>query len=290
MADSRCFIQLHHPGWEHGHACAENWHSFAGDHAHQRKFLEFHGAWTDAEGQTHPDELHAWGEWEAESVKVSQLEAPGNDSRQFPSSLWRPHYTARADFEELHNTDPFIFGDHFVYSNCAQRRGSRGPGKTLKQLARGSLVVFGSCVDNEWVLDTVFVVAASVDYRAESMKEDVAGLVPQEFIDVTAEPIVWNESPDLALRLYTGATPSEPVDDMFSFFPAAQSSRDAGFKRPSITLPSRYFKRTKCQGFKQTCDASPNELFELWTSLVDQVRDAGLVLGTHAELPERRDK
>lgn len=131
-------------------------------------------------------------------------------------------------------------------------------------------------------------VADCVDYHAKSMKEDVAGLVSQEFIDVTAEPIVQNESPDLALRLYLGATPSEPVDGMFSFFPAAQSSSDAGFKRPSITLPSRYFKRTKCQSFKQTCDVSPDELFELWTSLVQQVRDAGLVLGTHAELPEQR--
>ena len=288
MADSRCFIQLHHDGWEHDRACAESWHSFSGDHSHQRKFLEFEGAWTDAEGETHPDELHAWGEWEAESEEVPGLKAPGSTSRRFPRSLWRPYYTARTDFAELHNTDPFIFGDRFVYSNCAQRRGSRGPGKALKELARGSLIVFGSCVDNEWVADTVFVVADYVDYHAESMKEDVAGLVPQEFLDVTAEPIVQNESPDLALRLYKGATPSEPVDDMFSFFPAAQASRDAGFKRPSIALPSRYFKRTKCQSFKKTCDVSAHELRSVWNSLVDQVREAGLVLGTHAELPERR--
>lgn len=48
MADNRCFIQLHHDGWEHDRACAENWHSFWGDHSHQRKFLKLQGAWTDA--------------------------------------------------------------------------------------------------------------------------------------------------------------------------------------------------------------------------------------------------
>ena len=289
MTDRRCFIQLHHSGWEHDRSCAETWHSLTDGHDHQRKFLQLDGEWTDKDGQAHCDELWAWGEWEAESEEVHGLNQPGRDKRRFPRSLWRPYYRARNDYQGLHNTDPFVCGERFLYSNCGQRRGPRGPGKTLKLLDRGSLIVFGSCVSGDWVLDTVFVVADLIDYNAGSMRADVAHVVPKEFMDVTGGPIVDNENPDLALRLYLGATPEDPVHGMFSFFPAQLSGGDAGFRRPCIQLPSKYFNPAKCQGHKQTCDLTPETLRELWDSLVSQVRRAGLVLGTYAELPERRE-
>jgi len=287
---NRCFIQLHHPGWEHDRACAESWHSFSNDHAHQRKFLQFPGVWIEEGGQSHSDELWAWGEWEAESEKVRELNRLASGDRRLPSAVWRPRYVPRVDYDELHNTDPFIFGERFLYSNCAQRRGARGPGKSLKQLDRGSVIVFGSCVSNEWVIDTVFVVADSHDYHAASMRDDVAGLVPQAFVDVTTGPLVRNEDPALDLTLYEGATPDARVGGMFSFFPAIRSGGDTGFERPRIDLPSKYFKQTKCQGYKQTCNLPVEELREIWDSLVQQVLDAGLLLGTHAELPERRER
>ena len=289
MTDSRCFIQLHHDGWEHDRRCAEAWHSFAGDHPHQRKFLQLDGEWIDEGGHTQSDELWLWGEWEAESKRLGRLEQPSGDKRRFPSTLWLPSYRAREDYLGLHNTDPFIFGEQFLYSNCGQRRGQRGPGKTLKELASGSLIVFGSCVSNEWVLDTVFVVGKPYDYCAASMREDLADVVPDAFMDVTGEPIIQNERADLPLRLYVGATPADPVNCMFSFFPARPAGGDAGFARPRIDLPSEYFNPKKCQNYKQTCDLSPGTLRGLWDSLVAQVREAGLVLGTYAELPERRE-
>lgn len=53
----------------------------------------------------------------------------------------------------LQNTDPLVFGDSFLYSNC--RQGAIG---RLRELRAGSVIVFGSVVSKSWVVDTVFVV------------------------------------------------------------------------------------------------------------------------------------
>ena len=42
------------------------------------------------------------------------------------------------------------------------------------------------------------------------------------------------------LRLYRGATPDDPVEGMFSFFPASLECGDSGFRRPFIDLPIKY--------------------------------------------------
>ena len=285
MTDNRCFIQLHHFGGEHGTDSGKGWNTY--EHNHMRKFMQLDGEWIDESGNSGSGKLWSWVEWEAQSRRLRDFDRAAKDG--LPRHLWYPHYEPMPDHLQLHNTDPFVFGERFLYSNCGQRRGQRGPGKTLKLLDCGSLIVFGSCVSHEWVLDTVFVVAASIDYRAGSMRRDVAHRVPNEFMDVTGEPIVRNEDPELALRLYFGATPEEPIGGMFSFFPAMPAEGAAGFPRPHIDLPGAYFNPTKCQAHKQTCGLTPAELRGLWDSLVAQVREAGLVLGTYAELPERRE-
>ena len=114
-----------------------------------------------------------------------------------------------------------------------------------------------------------------------------AGLAPQAFLDVTGGPLADNDA-GASFRLYWGATPNDPVDGMFSFFPAVQAGGDAGFKRPSIELPECCFTKTLHMGAKSTPGLAPDVLRELWESLVAQVREADLLLGTHAATPERR--
>ena len=76
---------------------------------------------------------------------------------------------------------------------------------------------------------------------------------------------------------------------MFSFFPVTPTSGDSGFPRPLIELPSEYFNPRSWQAPKGLWrNRSADELRGLWDSLARQVFDAGLVLGTYAELPERR--
>lgn len=222
MSDSACFVQFPHPGGEHwpDRGGGKGWNTF--DSGHARKFMQLRGTWIAGDGSVHGGELWAWGEWEAQSELVRSLDASGAPG--LPHHLWRPYYVIpRGGYERLHNTDPFIFGERFLYSNCKQP--SR-PG--LRQLGRGSVIAFGS-KRGGWVLDTVLVVADYIDYAAPEAHRALVDEVPGAFLAVTAGPLVGNGEEE-TLRLYRGATPDDRVDGMFSFFPAMPAGRGAGFR------------------------------------------------------------
>ena len=274
----RSFVQFHHPGSEHELDSGARWNTY--DNDHRRKFMQFPGRWRN--GSASGDgELWAWGEWEAQSDRLHDFDHA--DDARLPDRLWRPYYRPMPGYIRLHNTDPFIFGDQFLYSNCKQTG-------ALKRLGRGSVLAFGSHFRGEWVLDTVFVVACAVEYQSTDPRKALSGRAPEAFLEVTGGPLVANDKPRTR-KLYYGATPNDPVDDMFSFFPAMPAGGDSGFKRPRISLPSEYFDEDQIRGeFGRWSDFSSDTLRELWNSLVEQVRACGMVLGTHAELPERRDE
>ncbi len=68
----------------------------------------------------------------------------------------RPFWQVPKDGGWRQNTDPLVFGDHFLYSNCRQRQNGK-----MRDLAHGSLVLFGSKLGGQFVLDTLFVVDGS---------------------------------------------------------------------------------------------------------------------------------
>ncbi|MCY3616946.1 MAG: hypothetical protein OXG66_04650 [Acidimicrobiaceae bacterium] len=285
-------MQFHHPGREQrpGPGGGQEWNRRAADEdcapteacgpGHARKFMQLDGEWIDQDDEIGCSSMWAWGEWEAQSDLIRELDQMGDPA--FPRYLWEPFYARRPHgYRGLHNTDPFIFGDRFLYSNCHQRWKPK-----LRALQRGSVIAFGS-KKGDWVLDTVLVVADSVPYSAEEAPFDWADLAPEAFLDVTGGPLAANEA-GASFRLYWGATPNDPVDGMFSFFPAVQAGGDVGFKRPSIELPERYFTKTLHMGAKATLVPTTDVTRELWESLVAQVREADLLLGTHATVPERR--
>lgn len=277
MPDSRRFIQLTHPGKEHGPECGGTWHRSSdarGRHQHQRKFMQVAGEWIDANGNSAGGLLWAWGEWEAQSTRLRDLDSSGGAG--LPQRLWQPFYIAMSDYGQLHNTDPFIFGDRFLYSNCQQWSARRNG---LRHLDRGSVIAFGSRVNQEWVLDTVMVVVDFIDYVARDVLAMLVDCTPEAFRAVSGQPIAHGES---ALRLYRGATPATAVEGMYSFFPAMPAGSESGFRRPSITLPDNYFgvDVQYAKGHKLGLpDVAPDELPRLWDDLVRQVRDADLVLG-----------
>lgn len=332
VVDSRSFVQFSHPGGEHApdRGCEKAWHN-PENGPHRRKFMQLCGRWIDENGNRQAGVLHAWGEWEPESEVVAKLDPPDGDPRH-PRYLWRPFYVPREDYRELHNTDPFIFGECFLYSNCRQEKNSG-----LRHLARGSVIAFGSCKKDSkkrwrWLLDTVLVVRDFIDYDQSKAREALRDRVPVAFLDVTGGPLAAANAgaerssgtctpTGLRLRLYRGATPDNHVDGMFSFFPAlppagrpvakvpcctesgglhrrsnaagsfatGRGGDARGFPRPVIDLPSEYFNPASCRAPKGIRRSrKPDELRALWDRIVAQVRKAGLVLGTHAELPGRR--
>ena len=299
MVANRRFVQLPHPGGERSRRKGQMW-SRARD-GHARKFMQFRGAWVEDDQGERCGTLRAWGEWEPESTLVRELDQCG-DKRRYPRYLWRPHYAPPKSYRGLHNTDPFIFGERPIYSNCSQPRRKGQSAEGLKHLGKGSVIVFGSGKmikgKRAWVLDTVFVVADYVDYCAETLESDLAHHdVPRTFMDVTGRPLIDNTRPGRTLRLYFGATPKQSVRGMYSFFPASLGEGPAGFPRPTITLPPEYgdyfnegnWRGPKGHGFNLR-DLGEDELFELWECLRRQVRSAGLLVGTRAELPQPQER
>ena len=303
MADSCCFVQLPHPGREADPRGGRAWSTLAATHA--RKFMQVRGEWIQADGSAGSGDLWAWGEWEPQSRLLRSLCQP--DTLAYPAYLWLPYYAIPDNgCEELHNTDPFIFGDRILYSNCGQPRSPR-----LRSLERGSVIAFGSRKADQWLLDTVLVVAGFVDYSPAWARSDLAGRAPVAFLDVTGGPLEDNsrdatctpapkrrnrcgglrasQDPDATLRLYRGATPTHPVHGMFSFFPAKPAGGDTGFPRPGVELPAPHFNNKLQRGHKQSCGLSGKTLVRLWDCLAEQVHDAGLVLGTRAVPPPRHE-
>ena len=139
-----------------------------------RKFMQLDGSWFDREGTEHFGKLRAWGEWEPESRIIPGFR-PENPE---PNYLWEPYRVPKGTYRGLHNTDPFIFGDCFIFSNCGQLAQNK---KGLKQRDRGTVIAFGSCVNGRWVLDTVFVVSDVIWYDPLNPRDALEGKVADAF-------------------------------------------------------------------------------------------------------------
>jgi hypothetical protein len=287
----RCVVQFMHPGGESrpgrdGHC---RWDSAR--LTHSRKFLTLPGRFTaDSHGPPTASELHFWAEWEAQADGRA-IDKPVPEGPRFlfrpyaepATRFWRPDTPAQ-------NTDPFVFGDNFFYTGCKQWRGHgsrRGPTQ-LRDLARGSLVLFGSKLNGRFVLDTAFVVSGSALHTMSDWQESVGGSVPAVYRETTLVPWYgWKEHGPF--RLHKAASIDEPLDGMFSFFPTlpADSGDGRGFARPTIELPGIVNPNLMMHS-KLTRDPAPSEVRRLWEQVAEQVLDQGLCLGVSASLPELR--
>src|SRR5690606_9556689 len=136
-----------------------------------------------------------------------------------PRALHRPYWVEPTTGGFRQNTDPWVFGDRMIYSNCKQIRDGRVT--SMQKLPRGSVICFGSTIDREFRIDTVFVVASSEKWTPGH----VTGLqVEDAFMNCTVRPLSISEAhADAQFTLYRGATFHEPVEGMFSFVPARRA-------------------------------------------------------------------
>ncbi len=259
------------------------------------------------DGRAQDDELVFWGEWEPQS-DVAPISSPVTAGPQW---LHNPYYVRPTAYSGdgwgLQNTDPFAFGDRFLYTLCKQiqkrtlRNGTRAWRPTvMRDLAPGSLVLFGAPKPKEkaFLLDTVFVVG-----EGEGMLHTPArwpnlltsGRISDTYADVTMRAgCDWDYG--VELRLYEGATPESPVGEMFSFAPCSPATDPVrGFRRPVIQLNQKFngkriFTPTLPMGLKSTCAVPLETLTELWRDVVTQVTERdGLELGIRFALPPARD-
>jgi len=275
-------VQFPHPGREHnpGKQDLMPWNT----KSHARKFLRSPGDYVAPDGSVGEADLVFWGEWEAPSRVVARWPRDGRLPRFLHEPLWAvPHAPG------IQNTDPWVFGDRFLYSNCKQLTAHGNP-SALQSLIPGSVVLFGSQLDDEFVLDTVFVVA---DHgTAYTPVEATALEVEDAFRSCTLLPLATgtHERFDLSRARFTllrGAMHDAPVAGMFSFVPARLfDGADPRFARPAIHLPERYLNpRSRQSPSGGRTRRSLKEARWVWESVRRQVFDAGCLLGWQFSTP-----
>lgn len=279
-------VQFPHPGREHR---AKKLGRFAWTRVplHARKFMRSRAIVRDVDGLDRESDITFWGEWEATSDVVNFWPPEG----ALPTALHVPvrdasHRVTPGD----QNTDPWVFGSHFRYTNCRQQ------GSMLK-LPEGSLILFGSKLADEFVLDTVFVVLDATEplplseLKRHPHTDALLRGTTYDPLSGTSGLACGPSDDSQRYVLYRGATPAERPD-MFSFTPAS-AGPSGRFARPAIELGSRpsggsYVNPANARSTKgaKAADWVPvNEARRVWEDVCQQVLNADLVLAHHIDEP-----
>lgn len=301
-----CFVQFLHPGGEHkpdGDNCI-TWNK---QKKHKRKFLKQKGCYLSKKGKVVADkEIMFWGEWEPQSKVIKKLK---NLQNGHPMYIYEPYYNLdEAKKGNLQNTDPFVFGNRFLYGICQQ-----DSKPSLRKLEKGSVIIFGSCkkqklqnlkIKELWkfVVDTVFVVGNYIDYKFDykSTKNGLKVLnepfnLPEDYIIEEYFKISLYHfmkslkskkyKKNIKYRLYIGATYEKQYNEMFSYFPCQPYGKGTqGFQRPNIRLDE--IKQTQTQGINGTKTAIDiQKAKKLWNDVTNQILNQKLMLGIRAKMP-----
>jgi len=295
MKNMKTIIQFPHPGGEHDNKSGVIWNNGV----HKRKYMKIKGTYLqNLESKPIENTLYFWGEWEAPST-VTVI--AGNIS-PLPKFIFEPCFTLNVP-KDAANTDPFVFGSPFYYCICKQ-----GHYSSLRNLEKGSIILFGSYIEENFVLDTLFVIKQWKDYKINEIPSLKDHYKNDAFYHVSLEPII-NSQKDKCKGLKKGIgcacgceedtkayNPVEDVetyriyesvmyedrklfDGMFSYAPCLPYEIGKfGFARPIINTPIIIEPKLK-QGLKITT------IYSLWKDFTKQVINQGLNLMVKNNLP-----
>jgi hypothetical protein len=272
-AVSPVFVQFPHPGPEHnpGKVHRQAWNR----HKHRRKFLRSDGRYVDRNDSINDAPLVFWGEWEAPSHLIKRWPKNGSLPRFLHDPVWE--HPVDADFRQ--NTDPWVFGDCFRYSNCHQLNQN-----LLRTLPPGSVVLFGSASRREatFVIDTVFVVGKALPFSPNKPPD-----TDEAFRVCTVESLKTGGNAEDLFTLYEGATHKNQINFMYSFVPCRRAdSENRRFSRPPISLPACYVNPSSTQSPSNArIPRSESEVREQWERVREQVIDTGCLLGVSFSTP-----
>jgi hypothetical protein len=279
MADTAgFFVQFPHPGGEHNPPTDDMpWNT---GH-HRRKFLVAPGRYLDGDDQLGEADLVFWAEWEPPSRVECRWPAAG----RLPRALHRP-YWGEPTRRVRQNTDPWVWGDRMIYSNCKQVFGPQRRPTSMQRLTCGSVICFGSTIDGEFCADTVFVVASAEPW----VPADAGDLdVDDAFRTCTAGSIAaGRRDAHLSLTLYRAATVQDPVEGMFSFVPARRAeAEEPRFARPPIRLPGFINSSSRQSTWGSRRPLPMDTLRDAWEAVRHQVLAADLLLAVRLHTPNR---
>lgn len=236
---------------------------------HSRKYFEVEGEYlTSLSSNIHAGDIGFWGEWEAESNIIRSLNPNNNMLPQYIHQPIPPSTTPRSRGTTFLNTDPCVFGDNFLYSNCKQ-----STFKSLQNLDIGDVIVFGSQKQGDFLLDTVFVVGNIIKFNRRNQHLSIGNRVNSWYYHLTLNLLNSNYT------LYIGATYRNPINSMFSFFPCVLSAQhSSGFFRPNVL---QAYNTAQTQGIRYKKLGNPN--IE-WRNVANDVLNKGLYLGVKAKI------
>ncbi len=290
-------IQFLHPGGEPNEKSGEPWNTGA----HHRKFLKVEGKSVQGLAEAPvAGELGFWGEWEAQSKLVRTLNGTGG----MPKYLFEPFYQLPIPAKAA-NTDPFAFGNQFYYCICKQ-----GHYPSLGILKPKDIILFGSCLNGKFVLDTVFVIKKSRPYTLDGIK-NLKKEYNEAFYNASLSPLSIttpvqckkivddgryqlpncgddkrDNKPTTSItnyQIYEAVMydDKDEFDGMFSFSPACLLNNSSnGFARPNITVKD--LSQSLNQGIKLL---SSNTVADVWKDIADHVIKKGLLLMVSNNLP-----
>jgi hypothetical protein len=280
-AGTAAIVQFPHPGGEHVPTSSHMGWNLGG---HARKFMTATGTRIDSGGLPVDGPFALWGEWEPPSRITRRWERhPG-----LPTVLHQPYWTRSGPGGERQNTDPWVFGETFLYSNCKQLNPNDSP-SALQRLPVGSMILFGSGRGGEFVLDTVFVVGERAgEYWPMGPAGDLALEVDDAFMTCTIESLARLPSrySHSTFTLFRGATPETPVSGMYSFAPCLPlDSGSPRFARPAVRLDGLINPLSTQSPSGATVLHDGIVVQRAWRSIVEQVRAARLHLAVHVDTP-----
>ena len=295
--DVLAFVQFIHPGPEYTVAKRNKTDLFAWNHnKHRRKFLCAKGLYVEID-RLIEDELLFWGELEPQS-RITHIVNPKEDGCS-PHVIHRPLLDLTEPVKDSmnryrQNTDPFVFHEWFLY-RCCQQTSKRGQTQ-LAHLLPGSIVLFGSKVNGQFAVDTVFVVGSYKDYcdQIGGMNFDPSLKDYAEIVGVgfgMNEP-GWKKN-NSYMRLYYGASPSKPYEGMYSFVPCKPlKGNERGCARPTLTQAEMRYIYADCitdnlqQSYKLCHNATLKCNIEAWKSIRTIFAKKGYLEGVNFQCPQ----
>lgn len=255
---------------------------------HHRRLVEHLGQYADVQG-LHDGELRFWTEWEGETCASQLQENPDAIHAQYLHRVKYPVAPVGMGCATAgngccgQNTDPCVFGRTFKYSNCRQEAC-----QMLRCLSQGSLIVFWSCRDGKFCLDTVFVIGdTAIQYQERST------LYPHcstEYRNLTVDRLADGNS----RTFYRGVEyrADQPFNgQIFSFTPARLKGDTDSDSRCCLNIDGIPLNRVSNIGATRnikTTIADANFVSDVWHEIVRQVIANGFVLGVHFDWPRAR--
>lgn len=269
-------VQFPHPGREHTPkpptvGTIMDWN--AGDH--RRKFLRAEGDYV-LDGKRHRGTYGFWGEWEAPSRVVEVWQREGDLPCFLHEPLYRPPTAS-----SYQNTDPLVFGERFLYTNCKQLNN-----KKLRALPSGSIVLFGSGTGAGFVLDTVFVVGDTSPTPYELGETGVLG--GNTLADaVIFDPLATTDDVGRGCVAYRGRMHDDGADAPYSFVPSRPQGAELRFARPLLEPAGELAGVIEPKLFmgSRAVELSEARLAAVWQHVADVCAGQGLVHGVRAVPP-----